>query len=81
MADLIGDLEAIQRGEPPLRARKRYDPNILQGLAESGETVQMESPVAEEIPAAPVSSLVWMLVLGGLLGISVIVNIVLLATR
>ena len=81
MPDLIADLEAIQRGEPPLRARKRYDPNILQGLAESGETVQMESPVAEEVPAAPVSSLVWMLVLGGLLGISLIVNIVLLATR
>jgi eukaryotic-like serine/threonine-protein kinase len=81
MPDLIGDLEAIQRGEPPLRARKRYDPNILQGLAESGETVQMESPVAEEVPVSPVSSLVWLLVLGGLLGISLIVNVVLLVTR
>jgi eukaryotic-like serine/threonine-protein kinase len=81
MADLISDLEAIQRGEPPLRARKRYDPNILQGLAESGETVHMESPVAEEVPVTSASSLVWMFVLGGLLGISVIVNIVLLVTR
>lgn len=81
MPDLISDLEAIQRGEPPLRARKKYDPNILQGLAESGETVQMESPVPEEVPPAPVSSLVWLFLLGGLLGISVIVNIVLLVTR
>ncbi|GMV97726.1 MAG: serine/threonine protein kinase [Phycisphaerae bacterium] len=81
IADLIADLEAIQRGEPPLRARKRYDPNILQGLAESGETVQMQSPVAEEVPAAPVHSLVWIFVLGGLLGVSIIVNIILAVTR
>lgn len=79
MADLIADLEAVERGEPPLRARKNYDPNILQGLEESGETVTMESPVAYEARTASVSSLVWILILGGLLGVSVIINIILLA--
>lgn len=79
--EMIADLEAIQRGEPPLRARRKYDPNILQGLAESGEAVQQAPPATEEAPTTPVASLVWMFILAGLLGISLIVNVVLLIYR
>jgi len=83
MRDLLADLEAIQRGEPPLQARRRYDANLLQGLAESGETVEMASPAAEEesTPAAAPLVWVWILVLAALLGISLILNIILVAIR
>ena len=80
MADLIADLEAIQRGEPPLRARKRYDPNILQSLADSGEAVENESSTAAEEAPPPTKLLIWLFVLGTLLGISVIANILLLVS-
>ena len=74
--DLITDLEAIARSEPPLHARKRYDDSLLQGLANGGETVEMPVPVAEEAPSPATVSLVWVLVLAALLGISLILNIV-----
>ncbi len=76
MADLLADLESIQRGEPPLRARKRYDPDILQSIADSGEVIASE-PAAEEPSTPPTNLLVWLFVLGALLGISVIGNLVL----
>ncbi|UCD29582.1 MAG: serine/threonine protein kinase [Planctomycetota bacterium] len=76
--DLLTDLEAVARGEPPLQARKRYDDNLLQGLAESGETVEMESPEAEDEPVTATIPLVWVFVIGALLGVSVIVNMILL---
>ena len=75
-ADLLADLESIQRGEPPLRARKRYDPDILQSIADSGEVIASE-PAAEEPSTPPTNLLVWLFVLGALLGISVIGNLVL----
>ncbi|GMU22635.1 MAG: hypothetical protein AMXMBFR13_27200 [Phycisphaerae bacterium] len=81
MSDLISDLEAVSRGEPPLHARKQYDANLLQGLADSGETIEIESPVREEYASPAMRSLVWVFVLAGLLGISVIVNILLLVSR
>ncbi len=81
MRDLITDLEAIARGEPPLQARKRYDPNLLQGLAESGETVQMDSPVRESAEPVNAVPLVWIFVIGSLLGVSMIFNVILLLTR
>jgi len=74
--DLITDIEAIARSEPPLHARKRYDDSLLQGLANGGETVEMPVPVAEEAPSPATVSLVWVLVLAALLGISLILNIV-----
>jgi len=77
-SDLLSDLQSISRGEPPLQARKRYDDNLLQGLAESGETVEMESPVSDDEPTPATVSMVWIFVLGALFGVSLIVNIVLL---
>jgi eukaryotic-like serine/threonine-protein kinase len=79
MRDLIADLEAIQRGEPPLQARKQYDSNLLQNLEQGGETMEIEE-TGDDYSATRGNSLVWILVLGALLGISVLVNIVLLVT-
>jgi serine/threonine-protein kinase len=79
MSDLIADLEAIRRGEPPLHARKRYDHNLLEGLAQGEQAVEVEAPVVEEAPAPFRVPLVWVVILGALLGVSIIVNIILVA--
>jgi serine/threonine-protein kinase len=80
MVDLLDDLKAIARGEPPLQARKVYDADLLAGLAESTEAEPAETPVVEE-QAAPASvPLVWMIIIGALLGVSLILNIILLTT-
>jgi hypothetical protein len=70
------DLEAVQRGEPPLQARRQYDAKLLEGLESGGETVEVATPVEKDVATAGVS-LVWVFVLGGCLGLSVIVNIIL----
>jgi len=77
-SDLLADLEAVARGEPPLQARKRYDEDLLQNLAESGETVEMDSPTGEDDPTPATVSLVWLFVLGAVAAISVICNIIML---
>lgn len=77
--DLLVDLEAVGRGEPPLQARKRYDASLLAGLAESGETVEMAAPLVDEKPSPATVPLVWVFVLGALLGVSLLVNIIILA--
>ncbi len=81
MHDLIVDLEAVARGEPPLQARKAYDAQLLAGLEESGETVEMESPVKEEHNNGNRVPLVWVFVLGALFCLSLLINFILLATR
>lgn len=81
MHDLITDLEAVARGEPPLQARRNYDAKLLEGLEASGETVEMETPGSEDEPIGTRTQTVWLIVLGALLGISVLVNIVLMAVR
>ncbi|MBP7935911.1 MAG: serine/threonine protein kinase [Phycisphaerae bacterium] len=80
MGDLIKDLEAIQRGEPPLLARRQLDDNILQGLAESSTPVHKEEAPKEETPSTPVVPLVWVFILAALLGLSMIVNIIQILT-
>ena len=79
--DLIMDLEAVARGEPPLQARKQYDAQLLQGLEESGETVEMESPVGEVRDYGNRVPLVWVFVLGALFCLSLLINFILLASR
>jgi len=76
--DLLVDLEAVARGEPPLQARTRLDANLLQGLAEGGETVVMESPAAAQTEGPTMVPLAWVFVLGAILGLSAVVNIILL---
>ncbi len=46
--DLLLDLAAMQRGEPPLIARRKYDHDTLQGLASGGMTLPRSSTKAEK---------------------------------
>jgi len=81
MADLISDLEAVARGEPPLQARKAYDDSLLQGLADSHSQKAVVVPKPKVQEPQPVRvPLLWVLILGGLLGLSVMINIIQLLT-
>jgi len=78
MKDLLTDLEAIARGEPPLQARKKYDAHLLEGLAESAEPVEQKPTVQQSSePEQLVVPVVWVIVLAALFGVSLIVNIIL----
>jgi len=69
--DLILDLECLLNGEPPKLARQRIAASTLQQLA-GGEVDEEEEPKA---PAGvPV---VWVAVLGGLLALSLLMNLIL----
>ena len=73
--DLIVDLEAISRGEPPLLARRQYDTRVLQGLADQGEPVQrVEEPRPVRSGGGP--DMLWLIILAIALGLSVIINII-----
>ena len=89
--DLLLDLEAVKRGEPPLQARKKVDPKLLASLAkaeraaaeqEERQEQQITAPEAAE-PAPLPARTDWTvtIVLGILLGLSVLTNIVLLVLR
>ncbi len=76
--DLLVDLEAIARGEPPLQARSQYDARILQGLADRGQPVAVApSPEQQQAEAPSRPDWLWVIVLGAFLALSIIVNIVL----
>jgi serine/threonine-protein kinase len=74
-SDLLLDLEAIQKGQPPLQARKTIDSNVLSELATSGQSDDtMEAPaIGEDSP--------WMKIVVALaiaLGGSLLLNLLLL---
>lgn len=74
-AELIHDLEAVQRGEPPFQARKRYDPGLLETLATSGTTIRSEPGSRDADAALGSVPLHWVIVIGVLLFVSVIINL------
>jgi serine/threonine-protein kinase len=79
--DLLIDLEAVAAGGAPLQARKNLDPDVLLGLAEGGETVDIPSPVTAEPEGIDLPRWAW-LVFGliiVLLFLSLIINIILVA--
>jgi serine/threonine-protein kinase len=77
--DLIVDLECLLNGEPPKLARQRIEAATLQELSE-GEADEEEE---EEPPAAgpPGGAWLWIGVLGGLLALSVLLNLILLVKK
>lgn len=79
--ELITDLEAVAKGEPPLQAREKYDHALLESLATKGSTIVEpgEDEPAEADSGGVPSQLV--LALGVILVLSILTNIVLLATR
>ena len=75
--DVIADLDAVLRGEPPFQARKRYDPKLLRSLATSGEAVSKLT--AEDLDPQPQSNVNWtpIFILAMALGLSVLLNLAL----
>ncbi len=76
--DLIIDLECLLAGDPPKLARRKIEAGTLRELAE-GDADEPED--AAERPSGPPMPWVWIGVLGGLLGLSVLVNLILMLRR
>jgi serine/threonine-protein kinase len=76
--DLIIDLECLRAGKPPKVARQRIEAGMLQELAQGEPDDEAADGVAR---AAGGVSRVWVAVLGGLLALSVVVNLILLLVR
>ena len=72
--DLIIDLECLLSGEAPKLVRQRIQAATLAGLSE-GETEEDEEPLA---PSGPPYAWMWIGILAGLLGLSFLVNLILL---
>ena len=75
--DLLVDLEAVASGQPPLMARKRIDADVLSGLA-TQVSGQMPEPMELPEESAAQVSLVYLLIMLGVLGVSLILNVVLI---
>ena len=73
--ELIVDIEAVLSGNPPLRARERYDQGLLGRIADSGVTVS--TATAEEIapPDKPQQNWTLVAVLAFFLAFSMLTNI------
>jgi len=85
--DLLLDLEAVRRGEPPLQARSRIDPKLLASLAKAEQAAadqdehDQESPEADtnKVASATIQPGWWApIALGVLLAVSVLLNVILL---
>ncbi len=72
--DLIIDLECLLSGEAPKLARQRIEASTLAALGQ-GDTDEEETPAA---PSGPANAWMWIAILGGLLGLSFLVNLILL---
>ncbi len=77
--DLIIDLECLLLGEPPKLARRKIEAGTLRELAEGA--ADEEDEATAERPSGPPMAWVWIGVLGGLLGLSLLVNLILLLRR
>ena len=74
--DLIIDLECLLSDEPPRLARQHIEAAMLEGLAKGEVVEDTEKPKRKQENWWP-----WLLVLGGLLGVSVLFNLLLLLRR
>jgi serine/threonine-protein kinase len=75
--DLIIDLECLLTGEAPKLARRQMEASTLAALGE-GEAEESEGTHG---PSGPPHAWVWIAVLGGLLGVSLLMNLILLVRR
>lgn len=81
MNELINDLEAVARGEPPLFARKRYDHKLLESLATRGEVIKEDKDAAQEGTIGKGVSGQLVVVLSVMLGLSILCNVLLFLYR
>jgi serine/threonine-protein kinase len=81
-ADLVTDLECLQRGEPPRLTRSRPELGALAALADGDADEPEEAPAKAPKNLHDVQRLLFVLgVLGGLLVLSVLCNVVLLLRK
>jgi serine/threonine-protein kinase len=79
-SELISDLEAVAKGEPPFQARQKYDHDLLKTLA-MGKRREEEPVEAKTQPGSTsVVSAQWVIALAILLAISVLCNVLLMVT-
>ena len=76
--DLIIDLECLLAGDPPKLARRKIEANTLRELAEGDADEPDDAPERASGPPMP---WVWIGVLGGLLGLSILMNLILMLRR
>jgi serine/threonine protein kinase len=79
MTEVIEDLKSVRRGEPPFHARQRYDQNLLEQLANTGEIVEPSAMHTKAQGDGNRVSMTWLIVLALLLVLSILGNIVQLA--
>jgi serine/threonine-protein kinase len=77
-SDLLVDLEAVARGEAPLMARKHVDQSLLKGLADAAESAPRPAPPPRPAPQPMKVPVLWLFIIGGLLALSIMVNIIML---
>ena len=76
--ELIADLEAVANGEPPFQARKKYDHRLLENLASGGKVIEPSASPPGATEASVRVSVNWLILLGALLGVSIIFNVLLI---
>ena len=76
-ADMLMDLEAIAEGNPPPQAGRQIDQKVLSGLTAG---VPGGAPALEALGEPAAGMIPYIIILGAALALSVILNIVLLAT-
>ena len=77
--NLLVDLQAICRGEPPLQAREKFNPAVLEKLAVGNKPPELiEEELANKEPDAVNW---WPILLGSLLLISVLLNVIQLVIK
>lgn len=76
--EVLMDLEAVAAGQPPLLARQRIDADVLSGLASQASGDLALAGEGQETQSTTVS-VTYLILLGGLLAFSIILNVVLLA--
>ncbi len=79
-SDLLLDLEAIADGRPPMQARKQIDAGVLSGLGGEAPAEPVDGPVGVEEIQGGGDLLVYIIMLGAALAISVLFNVIQLLT-
>ncbi|MFP4052613.1 MAG: serine/threonine protein kinase [Phycisphaerae bacterium] len=76
-SDLLLDLQSIEKGEPPLQARKNIGGDVLSGLAQGVQ----EQPLEQDLVESPdrTNTLVLLIIMGAALAVSLLLNVYLLA--
>jgi serine/threonine-protein kinase len=75
MDDMLEDLWAVRRGEPPIHARKAFDVDKIAKIEETARTVDIEPPHVVQQPIWVHPLVITLIALGGA---SILVNLVLI---